>query len=62
MFVHTVYFNMTLRKTFDGDFKKMELTWGTAERGTKERYPWRRGVTALFLALQYILYAALDLF
>ena len=23
---------MTLRKTFEGIFKKMELTWGTAER------------------------------
>ncbi len=23
---------MTLRKIFEGDFKKMELTWGTAER------------------------------
>ena len=23
---------MTLRITFEGDFKKMELTWGTAER------------------------------
>ena len=27
---------MTLRKTFDGDIKKMELTWGTAEREAKE--------------------------
>ncbi len=28
---------MALRKTFEGDFKKMELTWGTAEREAKER-------------------------
>ncbi len=26
---------MTLRKTFEGDFKKMELTWETAEREAK---------------------------
>ena len=31
---------MTLRKTFEGDLKKMELTLGTAEREVKERnYP-----------------------
>ena len=29
---------MTLRKTFEGDFKKMELTWGTAEREAKETF------------------------
>ncbi len=28
---------MTLRKTFQGDFKKMELTWGKAERKAKEK-------------------------
>ncbi len=28
---------MTMRKTFESDFKKMELTWGTAEREAKER-------------------------
>ncbi len=28
---------MTLRKTFEGGLKKMELTWGTAEREAKER-------------------------
>ncbi len=28
---------MTMRKTFEGDFKKMELTWGTAEREAKKR-------------------------
>ena len=32
---------MTL-KTFEGDFKKMELTWGTAEREAKERRSWRK--------------------
>ena len=29
---------MTLRKTFEGDFKKMELTWGTAESEAKDHY------------------------
>ena len=28
---------MTKRKTFEEDFKKDELTWGTAEREAKER-------------------------
>ena len=28
---------MTLRKTFEGDLKKMELTWGTAESEAKDR-------------------------
>ena len=28
---------MTQMKTFKGDFKKMEMTWGTAEREAKER-------------------------
>ncbi len=27
---------MSLRKTFEGDFKKMELTWGTAEKQKRE--------------------------
>ncbi len=31
---------MTLRKIFAGDLKKMELTWGTAEREEKERNSW----------------------
>ncbi len=26
----------------EGDFKKMELTWGTAERETKDRTSWRK--------------------
>ncbi len=34
---------MTLRKTFEGDFKKMELTWGMAEREEKERLSWPGG-------------------
>ena len=29
---------MTLRKTFEVDLKKMELTWGTAETEVKERH------------------------
>ncbi len=33
---------MTLRKTFEGDIKNMELTWGTAERDAKERHSWRK--------------------
>ena len=33
---------MTLRKTFEGDFKKMELTWGTAESEAKDRISWRK--------------------
>ena len=28
---------MTLRKFFEGDFKKMELTWGSVEIEVKER-------------------------
>ncbi len=28
---------MTLRKTFQGDLKTMELTWGTAEREAKDK-------------------------
>ena len=39
---------ITLRKTFDGDYKKMELTWGTAKR-EKQRIELHgeTGVTAL---------------
>ena len=33
---------MTLRKTFEGDLKKMELTWGTAESEAKDRLSWRK--------------------
>ena len=33
---------MTQRKTFKGDFKKMEPTFGTAEREAKERISWRK--------------------
>ncbi len=32
---------MTLRKTFEGDFKKIELTWGSVERESKDRISWR---------------------
>ena len=31
---------MTLRKTFEGDLKRMELTWGTAESEAKDRDLW----------------------
>ncbi len=34
--------NLNLRKIFVRDFKKMELTWGTAEREAKERISWRK--------------------
>ncbi len=27
---------------FEGDFKKMELTWGTAESEAKDRNSWRK--------------------
>ena len=31
-----------LRKTFERDFKKMELTWGMAEGEAKEIISWRK--------------------
>ncbi len=34
---------MTLRKTFKEDFKKDELTLGTAERETKEKFMEKKG-------------------
>ncbi len=33
---------MNLRKIFEGDLKKMELTMGTAEREAKDRISWRK--------------------
>ncbi len=34
---------MTLRKNFEADFKKVQLTWGTAEeREAKGRISWRK--------------------
>ncbi len=39
----------TLRKTFEGDFKKMELTWVTAEREAKERYSQRKRSRCIIL-------------
>ncbi len=33
---------ITLRKTFEGELKMMELTWGTAEREAKDRISWRK--------------------
>ncbi len=33
---------MTLRKTFEGDLKKMHLTWGTAASEAKDRSLWRK--------------------
>ena len=33
---------MTLKKTFKGDLKKMELTWETAESEAKDRNSWRK--------------------
>ncbi len=40
---------MTLRKTFEGDLKKMELTWETAERDAKERHSGRKRVSCIIL-------------
>ena len=40
---------MTLRKTFEEDFKKDELTWGTAEREAKERNSWRKRSDCIIL-------------
>ena len=40
---------MTLRKTFEGDFKKMTLTWGMAEKETKEIISWRKGNSHIIL-------------
>ncbi len=40
---------MILRKTFGGDFKKMELTWWTAEREAKWRISWRNGNGCIIL-------------
>ncbi len=40
---------MTLRKTFEEDLKKMELTWGTAEREAKERRSWRKRSSCIIL-------------
>ena len=40
---------MTPRKTFEGDFKKMELPWGTAEREAKERHSWRNRSNCIIL-------------
>ncbi len=33
---------MTLRKGFEGHFKKVELSWGTAEREAKQKNSWRK--------------------
>ena len=40
---------MTIRKTFERDLKKMELTWGTAEREAKERHSWRERSSCVIL-------------
>ena len=37
------------RKTFEVDLKKMELTWGTAEREAKERHSWRKRSSCIIL-------------
>ncbi len=39
---------MNLRKTFEGDFKKMELTWEMAKRAKqKKEFHGEKGVAAL---------------
>ena len=40
---------MTIRKTFNGDFKKMEPTCGTAEREAKREFHGEKGMAALSL-------------
>ncbi len=40
---------MTLRKTFEGDLKKMELTWGTAKSEAKDRNLWRKKNVCIIL-------------
>ena len=40
---------MTMRKTFEGDFENMELTWGTAEREAKDRRSWRKRSSCIIL-------------
>ena len=40
---------MTLGKIFEGDFKKIALTWGTAEREAKERHSWRKRCSYIIL-------------
>ena len=41
---------MTLKKTFEGNFKKIELTWGTAEKEAKERHSWRKRSSCIILS------------
>ncbi len=36
-------------KTFEGDLKMMELTWGTTERKAKERNSWRKRSSCIIL-------------
>ena len=40
---------MTLKKTFEGDLKNMELTWGTAESEAKDRLSWQKRNGCIFL-------------
>ena len=36
-------------KTFEGDLKNMELSWGTADREAKERHSWRKRSSCIVL-------------
>ena len=36
-----------MRITLEGDFKKLELPWGTTQRDTKERMSMKKGLAAL---------------
>ncbi len=38
-----------MNKTSEGDFKKMELTWGTDEKEAKRDVHGEKGVAALYL-------------
>ena len=40
---------MTLRKTFEGDLNKMELTWETTEREAKDRRSWKKRSSCIIL-------------
>ncbi len=43
------YVKKMSEKTFEGDLKKMELTWGTAKREAKERNSWRKRSSCIIL-------------
>ncbi len=44
-----LHFRTHYLKTFQTDLKKMELTWGMAEREAKERRSWRYRSSCIIL-------------